>query len=161
MVPLPRWEDGPSDIPDPKALIGKPSEMAGVIQRYQADIQGRGRFPGFAELSATDRRERQLKQVEGWLAALDKIDFDTLSHTAQVDYLLVRNGLRRNLDQLKQPATDGPAVRGGQRTTTRSSGDPIGREALLDDLAAEMIPYSPEELVDDRETGSSPGARPR
>jgi hypothetical protein len=27
-------------------------------------------------------------------------------------------------------------------------GDPIGRQALLDDLAYEMIPYSPEELVD-------------
>jgi uncharacterized protein (DUF885 family) len=27
-------------------------------------------------------------------------------------------------------------------------GDPIGREALLDDLAYEMIPYSPEELID-------------
>jgi len=26
-------------------------------------------------------------------------------------------------------------------------GDPIGREALLDDLEAEMIPYSPEELI--------------
>lgn len=27
-------------------------------------------------------------------------------------------------------------------------GDPIGRQALLDDLAFEMIPYSPEELID-------------
>jgi uncharacterized protein (DUF885 family) len=27
-------------------------------------------------------------------------------------------------------------------------GDPIGRQALLDDLAYEMIPYSPEELID-------------
>lgn len=27
-------------------------------------------------------------------------------------------------------------------------GDPIGREALLEDLAYEMIPYSPEELID-------------
>ena len=27
-------------------------------------------------------------------------------------------------------------------------GDPIGREALLDWLAAEMIPYTPEELID-------------
>src|SRR5205807_9514767 len=39
-------------------------------------------------------------------------------------------------------AGDGPVI-----------GDPIGRAALLDALAAEMIPYSPEELIDiaDRE----------
>src|SRR2546421_384561 len=84
--PIPHW---PSDIPDPKALIAKPSEMAGVIQRYQTDFFGRGRLPGFNELSATERRERQSKQAEGWLMALEKIDFDKLSRPGQIDYLLV------------------------------------------------------------------------
>ena len=40
-------------------------------------------------------------------------------------------------------------------------GNPIGREALLNELAYEMIPYSPEELVEIAEQASSPGARPR
>jgi hypothetical protein len=146
MVPLPRWEDGPSDIPDAKALIHKPSEMAGVIQRYQADILGRGRFPGLADLSPADRRERQMKQVDGWLAALDKIDFDKLSHEGQIDYLLVRNGLRREQNRLKEPAADGPRRR--PKDTNEIVGRPIGREALLAALAAEMIPYSPEQLVE-------------
>jgi hypothetical protein len=146
MVPLPRWEDGPSDIPDAKALIHKPSEMAGVIQRYQADILGRGRFPGLADLSPADRRERQTKQVEGWLAALEKIDFDKLSHEGQIDYLLVRNGLRREQNRLKEPAADGPRRR--PKDTNEIVGRPIGRDALLAALAAEMIPYSPEQLVE-------------
>jgi uncharacterized protein (DUF885 family) len=148
MVPLPRWEDNPSDIPDPKVLTGKLSEMAGVIQRYQADIQGRGRFPGFAELSAADRRERQVKQAEGWLSAMEKIDFDKLSHTAQVDYQLVRNGLRRTLDQLRQPAADGGGRPRRAKDDNEIVGRPIGREALLAALAAEMVPYSPEQLVE-------------
>jgi uncharacterized protein (DUF885 family) len=146
MVPLPRWEDGPSDIPDPKALIQKPSEMAGVVQRYQADILGRGRFLRGADGSPAERRERQVKQVDGWLSALEKIDFDKLSHEGQLDYLLVRNGLRREQDRLKEPATDGPRRR--PRDSDEIVGRPIGREALLAALRAEMISYSPEQLVE-------------
>jgi hypothetical protein len=146
MVPLPRWEDGPSDIPDPKALIHKPSEMADVIQRFQADLFGRSRFPGLPTLSPGERRERQTKQVEGWLAALEKIDFGKLSHEGQIDYLLVRNGLRREQNRLKEPAADGPRRR--PKDTNEIVGRPIGREALLAALAAEMIPYSPEQLVE-------------
>src|SRR5262249_38705892 len=146
MVPLPRWEDGPSDIPDPKALIRKPSEMAGVMQRYQADFFGRGRLPGLPTLSPEERRERQTKQVDGWLAALEKIDFDKLSHEGQVDYSLVRNGLRREQNRFKEPSADGPRRR--PKDGNEIVGRPIGREALLAALAAEMIPYSPEQLVE-------------
>jgi hypothetical protein len=143
---LPAAASGASDIPDPKAFLGKPSEMAAVIQRYQAEFFGR-RLPGLSDLSPGERRERQAKQAEGWLAALEKIDFDKLSRSAQIDYLLVRNTLRRDLDRLKQPAAD------GDRRPRRKDGDeivgrPIGREALLAALASEMIPYSPEQLVE-------------
>jgi hypothetical protein len=147
MVPLPVWDDGPSDIPDPKSLIHKPSDMAAVIQRYQADVLGRGRFPGPNTLTPAERRDRQKLLAEGWLGAMEKIDFDKLSHEPQVDYLLLRTALQRDLDRAKDPAGDGP------RRPRKDAGDqivgrPIGRDALLAALAAEMIPYSPEQLVE-------------
>lgn len=144
---LPPAATGPSDIPDPKALIDKPSEMAAVIQRFQADIQGRGRLPGLADLNPTERRERQTKQVAGWLAGLAKIDFDKLSPPARIDYLLVRNALRRTADRLKQPDAEGGG-RPRRKDSNEIVGRPIGREALLAALASEMIPYSPEQLVE-------------
>ncbi|HEX3152595.1 MAG TPA: DUF885 family protein [Gemmataceae bacterium] len=147
IAPSPPGLTTPSDIPDPKSWLGKPSEMAGVIQRFQADLFGRGRLPGFNELSPAERRDRQTKLLEAWLAALAKIDFDKLMHTAQIDYLLVRTNLQRELDCQKEQVADGPR-RPKKDNSDEIVGRPIGREALLSSLAAEMITYSPEQLVE-------------
>jgi hypothetical protein len=40
-------------------------------------------------------------------------------------------------------------------------GEPIGRDGLLADLEAEMIPYSPEELITDWREASTSGAKRR
>jgi dipeptidyl-peptidase 4 len=137
---------GPSDLPDAKALLAKPSEMAGVIQRYQVDFRG-GRMPGFGGKDG-DRQARLAAQCESWLAALEKIEFDKLSHTGQVDYVLLRNTLMSDLARAKNPTTDGPGRPRRPKDSDEIVGRPIGREALLAALASEMIPYSPEQLVE-------------
>jgi dipeptidyl aminopeptidase/acylaminoacyl peptidase/uncharacterized protein (DUF885 family) len=128
-----------ADVPDLQALLAFPrSPLAGVIQRYQADrrrlspvagLRGRGGLPRSPEGLA-----RMKKLTADWLAALGKLDFDALGPDGQIDYLLLKNHLesqQRRLALKEQPAR----------------GRPVGREALLADLAAEMVPYTPEELL--------------
>src|SRR5262249_55507759 len=128
----------------------QPSEMAGVIQRYQADFANRGRGPGANE-PAADRQARTRKLAEGWQSALAKLDFDRLSRAARIDYLLLRNALCRDLERTEQPAAGGSRAR--RKDDNEIVGRSIGRDAILADLASEMIPYSPEQLVElaDRE----------
>src|SRR5262245_17718713 len=135
----------PADAPDLSVLLAKPSEMAPVIQRYQADLGFRVRGAGANE-SAADRRSRQRKQYEAWLEALGKINFDRLGRDAKVDYLLFKSAIARDLKRLEQPAQTGPRPR--PKGDDEIVGRPIGRDALLAALVAEMIPYSPEQLVE-------------
>ncbi len=159
------------DVPDLPSLLALPrSEMRGVIERYQQD-RGGGR--GFSALPvpvkgarSPERTVRTTKLAKDWLAALEKLDFDKLSRTGQIDYLLLRNHLRRDLARLelaakepaakepaakepaaKEPAAKEPAEAKRVKDDSGISGTPIGRDALLVELAGEMIPYSPEELV--------------
>jgi hypothetical protein len=137
---------GPSDVPDLKALLAEPqSEMAPVLERYRA-ADG-GRFPGGGggggrgAPPSTDR-------AKAWLAALKKdVPFDQLGRTGQIDYLMFRHQLetqvaaaelRTKLGQPKLSAPDASGIRGR----------PIGDEQLAADLAAEMIPYTPQYLID-------------
>src|SRR5262249_47934064 len=123
------------------------SEMRGVIQKYQADRAGVSPFRGAAVPRSNappspERLARAKKFYTVWLAALQKLDFDKLSRDGQVDYVLLRNQIERELRRLERPA--------GERQPADESGiagRPIGREALLSELAGEMIPYTPEELI--------------
>ena len=79
--------------------------------------------------------------------ALQKLDFNGFRQDERVDFLLFENHLDRELrrsdpTQKPQSPPDGlPTDESGIR------GRPIGREALLVELAHEMIPYTPEELI--------------
>jgi Bacterial protein of unknown function (DUF885) len=150
-LPQPRIVSAdPPELPDLKSLMARPSEMAGVIQRYQADFGNRGRGPGSNE-PAADRQARIRKLAEGWQSALAKLDFDKLRSAAQVDYLLLKYALAREAQRSEQPAAGGPRSR--RKDDNEIVGRPIGREAILAALASEMIPYTPEQLVElaDRE----------
>jgi uncharacterized protein (DUF885 family) len=79
-----------------------------------------------------------------WLAALETLDFDSLSRNAQVDYLFIKNACERNIARIAFVPEANPPRK------TDNSGIPgaaRGRAGLLMDLADEMIPYSPEELI--------------
>jgi dipeptidyl aminopeptidase/acylaminoacyl peptidase len=145
-LPYPRIVDSsPANLPDVPGLLKKPSELMAVIQRYQVDFGFRGRRAG-PNNPASDRQARQRDQLEGWRSALEKLDFDALSPDARVDYILLQSVISRDLKRLQQPNTGGGRPRA--KDSNEIVGRPIGREALLAALAAEMIPYSPEQLVE-------------
>ncbi len=151
---------GAADIPDlNQILTASPSEMRAVIQQYRDDrgSQG-GRFAGASVRLPTrpaspERQERSKKFQKDWLAALEKLDFDRLSLGGRVDYLLLRNHIQRELRRLEPPAprTETVAsllpVKPASGESGGVPGTPIGRQALLTELAGEMIPYTPEELI--------------
>src|SRR5262249_19563523 len=94
-----------------------------------------------------------------WLDALKKIDFDKLSRDGKVDYILLRSHIDRELGRIDLQAKNRSkfmfvpsyvqdALRPTRpRDASGIEGQPIGRDALLLDLAGELIPYSPEDLV--------------
>jgi uncharacterized protein (DUF885 family) len=125
---------GPSDAPDLKALLSHPqSELIPAIEQHLGRRFGRGR-------SRTDR------DAARWLDALKKLDFDKLSRDGQIDYILLRTYFEREAkrQELRQSGAARPAA---PKDDTGITGRPIGREALLAELAGEMIPYTPEELI--------------
>ena len=147
-----------NDVPDLATLLAFPqSEFQGVIQRYQAgrnNIAGRLSalpVPPTDAPRAPDRQARAKKFYGDWQAALRKLSFDALSKDAQVDYLLLQNQIQHELKRADNPAPTrggrGGAGAGRQRDELAIEGRPIGREAMLEELAVEMIPYSPEELI--------------
>jgi uncharacterized protein (DUF885 family) len=79
------------------------SELRPAIERYTADQRSLTRtYP--IRLSAT-RRARFEKFVSENEAELRKLNFDTLSHDGQIDYLLFRNHLEHDRSQLALDAT--------------------------------------------------------
>lgn len=86
----------PQEMPDLAELLKTPvSEMAPVISRYQSERfgGGGGRFnrPG---RGGPGRGEERLPLLQEWLAALDRLDFDSLSRTGQLDYLLLKHQIQ-------------------------------------------------------------------
>jgi uncharacterized protein (DUF885 family) len=136
------------DVPDLAELLAAPvSEMQGVIRAYQGQRGGRLAQAGVPAPGGRtpERNTRQRKLLEGWQEALGKLDFDRLSFDGQIDYLMLRNAIQRDLARLDVPQSP----RGGRPRGdgTAITGRPIGRRALEIELAGEMIPYSAEQLM--------------
>jgi uncharacterized protein (DUF885 family) len=75
------------------------SELRGPIDRFSADVSAlRRSYP--VRLSPA-RHERLASFYRDWLDALEPIDFERLSHAGQVDLILFRNHLQRQLGQLE------------------------------------------------------------
>ncbi len=126
--------NGPSDAPNLKALLSQPrSELIPVVEQYAGGRFGRG-------------RARPDRDPARWLDALAKLDFDTLSRDGQIDYILLRTHLERELkrQELREKGFARPVP---PKDDTGITGRPIGHEALLVELAGEMVPYTPEELI--------------
>ncbi len=123
---------GPTDIPDAKTYVAPASEFTSILQRYQTDIE---------RLRFNERGPLYTK----WLDAIDKLDFDKLSPSAKIDFLLFRTALQRDTRRFANRPKDPPAR---PKDGSDIVGRPIGREALLAALEAEMITYTPEQLVE-------------
>ena len=135
-APAPRF----NQVPDLNTLIKLPAdEMTTIVERFVGATGGRGR--GATNSPGAGRPQ---SYYEAWLAALETLDFDRLSRNAQVDYLFIRNASERHIARMKftpQPnpprKTDNSGIPGAAR----------GRDGLIMDLADEMIPYTPEQLI--------------
>jgi hypothetical protein len=123
-------------VPNLQEIIALPhDEMAAIVERFRG--AGGGRRGGGAPA-------RSVAEYQQWLAALKTLDFDRLSRNAQVDYLFIKR--RSELEIARANATPQQNI---PRKTDDSgiTGAARGRDGLILDLADEMIPYTPEELI--------------
>lgn len=129
-----------AEVPDLAQLMAFPQdEMRTVLQQFRGNRGGRG-GSGRGNTAPPTK-----DYYAGWLAALKKLDFDKLSRLGRIDYLDLRNTLEVQIRRIElPPQTDVP------RKTDASGivGRPIGREALILALTEELIPYTPEQLID-------------
>jgi hypothetical protein len=92
-----------SVVPDLRTILAMPrSELAPVIERWQADRNALGRR--YAVSHSPVRRDRFRRFHGAWLAQLEALPFPTLSRAAQVDAVLLRNRLRYELQLLDREA---------------------------------------------------------
>jgi uncharacterized protein (DUF885 family) len=84
--------------PDLGSLGPPPGIMAGVIGRYDAD---RGSiFRSSPRADAKARGEVARRFNEGWLKALESLDFEGMGLDDRVDYTLLKNRLKNDLRQV-------------------------------------------------------------
>jgi uncharacterized protein (DUF885 family) len=138
-----------NDVPDLGEMLSLPqSELTAVLLRYRNERGKRSRIsalPGGADVPRSPEQTERMKQFYAdWLAALEKLEFDSLSRDGRVDYLLLKNQLERELRRFDLQGKERPEAR---PDGSGIKGQPIGREALLNELAGEMIAYTPEELL--------------
>lgn len=75
------------------------SELASLIERYQAD---RGSLSRTYPIQLSLTREKKMEVLyRSYLAELGKLRFDSLSHVAQVDHILLQGHLEHELRDLK------------------------------------------------------------
>ena len=144
-----------AEVPDLDALMRLPQdEMTPIVERFvtagaagRADAApGAGRGNGAGGRAATNSpgSGHPKQYYIDWLAALKTLDFDRLSRNAQVDYLFIKNASERYLARADVTLDPNPTRK---TDSTGITGAARGRAGLLQDLADEMIPYTPEQLI--------------
>ena len=144
-------DGGTADVPDLSALLNAPPQrMSAVIEHFRnelRDVQGNRRRRERREPTAEERR-RTREFYTAWQDKLGNLEFDQLGPDDRADYLLLKNEIEYRLakDELNAAGLGdlSPTPGDGSGLTGR----PIGREGLLLELAHEMIPYTPEELIE-------------
>ena len=93
----------PMQAQDVAKLVGtSSSELAGVVERYSADRAALGRR---WEVSySADRNDRFRGFFSEWQGRIERLDFEALSLEGRVDYVLLLNDLRYQLDLLSREA---------------------------------------------------------
>ena len=138
------------EVPDLVELMALPQdEMRGVVERYTAAVNN-GRGGGRGNPGAPPAEDPDAKFYEAWLAALRTLDFDRLSRNAQVDYLYLKKISEVRLARMGTALPSNPPRKAD---VSGIPGPARGREGLIRDLQDELIPYTPEQLIElaDRE----------
>ena len=130
-----------NEVPDLNELVSLPQdEMRGVVVRFIGPGGGRGGRG--ATNSPGGGRPRQY--YLDWLEALKTLDFDGLSRNAQVDYLFIKKTCERQIARIDFVPEANPPRKADH---SGIPGAARGRTGLIFDLADEMIPYTPEQLI--------------
>src|SRR5205823_6058648 len=88
----------PDELFDTKETNLPESEMRPLIERYTVD---RGSLTRSYPASISSARQTRFRQFySDWLAQLQKLNFDSMSHEGKVDYLLLKNHLEYELRQM-------------------------------------------------------------
>ena len=75
-----------------------PSRLRGVIERFEQDS---GALNRFYSATTSPNRAVRMKALNGeYLAELSRLNFDSLNHDEQVDYILFRNYLDHEQKEL-------------------------------------------------------------
>lgn len=88
-------------MPKSHASIQSPqaqSDLAPIITRFQADLGSLNRF--YTVRTSKARTSRLRKLYTGWQATLDKLDFGKLDFDGQIDWLLFKNHLAKEIHDL-------------------------------------------------------------
>src|SRR5215471_3961036 len=89
---------GAGTAPEPLEAASAGSSLAGFIRLFQADSQAVSRFYDLP-WSAT-RFDRSETLYRDWQQKLSCVDFDKLEQQGRVDYVLLRNRLAAELDEI-------------------------------------------------------------
>lgn len=125
-----------------------PSRIRGMIERFGADVGAFNRL--YSAQTSQNRADRFRQLYAEYMAGLEKLNFDSLNHDEQVDYLLFANHLRREtreLDREKAQFEEMAALMPFARTISDledqrrrlESIDPAKTAALLDGLAKQIV----------------------
>ena len=86
-------------VPTLTLLVGRPSsEMVDVINRFSADLGSVARRYDADDSPAQRKRMREF--YSGWSTKLADVDFDRLGQEGKVDYVLLNNYIRHQVDLL-------------------------------------------------------------
>lgn len=148
MQPIEGWPMARDEITGPAPIIDEllripASRVAPIIAEFQREFGGRD-ARGRNRNQDEEGGQRTRQRLEEWLAALDALPYDDYRIDEQVDYHLLRHHVMMQLKRRDLPPSDLAVVEG----PAGIKGKPIGRAALLFELEREMIPYSPEELLE-------------
>jgi len=120
----------PLDLKDISAPEGI---LAGIIKRYTSDRGNLNRL--FTAPSSPTRRARFKQFYNEWLQEISNIDFDALSQQERVDYLLFKNHLGHELNELDLE---------GQRYAEMEPLIPFAQHLIdLEDQRRRLIPVEP------------------
>jgi len=135
------------EVPDLGRLLRLPQDELRDIARLLNPE--RGAWPrGGADRGRLAAAAAPGPSLEFWkngLAALKKLDFARLSRPAQITYLSLRHTLEGRIRRLEHPPAAGPQAK---PDASGIIGRPLGREGLRFDLVDEMVPYTPEEVIE-------------
>jgi hypothetical protein len=99
---VPGWAETVPDLDEVVAFERSVSDFRAALVRYQED---RGALMRRWDVPFSERRRARMREFhEGWLDALDAADFEGLNRQGQADWILLRNRIEFELEELRLEA---------------------------------------------------------